>query len=1848
MSSKLFLQRRQCFDDCCNQLAEKAECYLHQHQTPCGEVVEKRTTIAGLSSTQMFALNCQIGSIQSGTNVHLSDTDRNDNQDTSTPMKVLSFLDQPYSSEFMLQKLFYDNYIEELKQMVAPYERSHDARLFGSRYCPSCDKRGAFLTNAEIANNALLQSQIKFITIKQDGKVVSGFSQLDRMYSVGFQQFPSCRELVVKSTLHLLNRLARCGPNVTGECSYKAQLAFIQGKSRWATKKEEEEESSCTYLPQLIILTSSMSSPARAVCVPNREIRTKDGKLRSYNSYIRSTNLSLPKLSLFHLSHILSHNWISFDFSDAFGSLRLSDRMARRGLVMVLKDKNNLPTYQWEESVDKRIHSLFSKRAMYGQKDIPNLSSLSIRNIVRNYKTFCEDINKVDILTLEHLDIVFNSLVYVDDGLICGNQFKVLEWCQWMNIEPPRPLCKCQDQCNQNTCSTLDMSDQHLRDFQTFMKIQSQHYLIHVSKSLVKIAAFTGYHIKFIQSPDAPTQKLIDELGIVQSQSVPESSHTEHIMKRPEISDTLAEIATCKKVQISSEDDQIDPIKPKEHSVTQLSKIYQNNKIFLKNQKLYISYFKKGCKKKSPKFSTFVDFMQFYTTESVVPSKLSLSAILGQQYDFVGKNLALCRCYFKQAMRQHCMSGDPSWDKPLSSECEALMLKGVECYFLLCSQALPKVVFSLHPNSQYIVVAGGDAGLHLNGTFICLVSILSLNGCHTATADHIVLNTFSNHTRLVEQVSVAELLAFHNVQLQLAQTLTDLETLGLKIPPSNVLLVCDSKVTILQLRSRAIWYRKRLRSLVTRIQMSLSDIDLCCYSNVAWIDQGKCPVWYADLLSKTRGAKSTAINMKHDFENLNNLDWLQQPLESWQLFIHRSYGLPKFDDNELISEVGFDPDYIHVVKEFLTTQRNNDISFTDQFPQVSHFLCQVAKKGHHDHQNCVGGGLSSDIEEQNQHDQSQHDHDDSYYENDVDDHDDHGGHGDHDGHSDHDGHEGCGDQDGHTEDKDHSGHGDHDGHDGCGDHDDHDDHGDNDQEPLPQKAKEAQSYPPLHRTSMNILPEHKMTQACHRGTQTCEQSSVHDDQVTFDHENLGHLSQSFKFMIESLISRKISYKLSHRSSISILSRCLYFVKKIKFLISLNRERRQKLRERRRIEYQSFENYTPYCGRIVCSKTNKVSPCDGNHLTQDDTSPQKYLSKRGLHSLFQSVNITHHNLRYIPPQKEIPFSNHCFAAELNHLKSEIFQLFCSWFGSEKSAKGFTQSKGKFKIFSLNLLYGRDQRCWLENKEYQVVLRSIDPQSQFSYLCLSTAHSVCQGQSPHQSKLYLLSLGIHISGYVDWLKLYSKKCTSCLLSKAYENRENHKIKSNHQSPSGLLHFLKHQPEAFAICTIDLAGPLYFVNHSRERVKMFILVAYSMPYGRTDFIPLRSQSTADLILGLSTMAIKHSCKYQLILSDKGSQMEPLATHTSPLTHNESSLPKTAEWFDELFLPQNVEKLADQGLFVVFGAHRHSVLSTSEVRVNSLKRLLHTFHCFSSHASPVDFFSILYLLSLAVHVVQSRPCIVTDTLILSNQERLSLYTKAGSLSSTKIGLKINRNSPSNQSQSIKILREDLSYLNSCVSSAMLEYSTSYILDNPHRREHFKTGITNKDVKVGSVIFDPGEFKQVLNFSASLGRIERIGTSKNHVIYSKSMFLKNNKVKKVLVSRPMSDLHFVCHPIEGEDVIFCQEPSIFDFESLKSEMIKNSELGRWSDEDQFVPPLSPSISQPTTPPPPPLPPPFPDLKTEKVKKKKVRWVDDMETDQSIIDLPSVRKSVSNKIDETVKYSSRGRKIIPSKKFHQN
>ena len=93
-------------------------------------------------------------------------------------MRVISFSDESESKEYQCQKLMYQAFISEMREMVAPVEASLDATRLGSSFCSSCDPRVSLLLSKPLGNDSLLDRQLCFepVTDPKTGTVTHGNS----------------------------------------------------------------------------------------------------------------------------------------------------------------------------------------------------------------------------------------------------------------------------------------------------------------------------------------------------------------------------------------------------------------------------------------------------------------------------------------------------------------------------------------------------------------------------------------------------------------------------------------------------------------------------------------------------------------------------------------------------------------------------------------------------------------------------------------------------------------------------------------------------------------------------------------------------------------------------------------------------------------------------------------------------------------------------------------------------------------------------------------------------------------------------------------------------------------------------------------------------------------------------------------------------------------------------------------------------------------------------------------------------------------------------------------------------------------------------------------------------------------------------------------------------------------------------------------------------------------------------------------------------------------------------------------------------------------------------------------
>ena len=830
--------------------------------------------------------------------------------------------------------------------MTSPLSAAMDVTQLSKTWCETCDPRLLGLTKKTLANDQLLSKQLTFkMNTEAPTEKPHGAFHIDRLYCAGFDQFPDCIRLSQETASKMINKLAACGKNkvnyIAREATYKVQVSFMKGRVRWAS--EEEMKKKVTCLPQLAVISpSNTSSSTRLVIVPNRPVYiSKTLGSKTYNSFVRKSSLQMPSLSHFSLGATLSLSVLFLDFEDCFGSLRHSINTQLQSVVFCLKTSTGLPSYDLSQAPTGTLHPLIQSSSSFGASDVPALSQRAVSLMVQVYKEHHPNPD-IDAATLDDLEDIYKNNCYVDDCQLTAYTNKVLKWAKSFEREPPFPTCGCVASCRSWECETLQLTDQDLQDYQVFIKRETNGYLLHMATNFLKVSNFSSHRVKFVRGMSEEMQQIIDASSIVETQVPAPPTMTLDVI-RPSRDQIQEELRRCHK-QLTP--DESDEDTSQESVVAQLGKAYLNEDVFLKTKSLYLAYYKNGkSKQKSPKFCTFDSLQKWCRANSMEVCKLTLASFAGQLFDSSGTHLSTVRSYIKEACRIHLLTGPKDWHVPVDNQVQSIFWKAVTAYFLLCKLSHKRCHLYLHPATRYFLLCGSDGSEHLQAVTATLISFLWVGGKYRAKAQHLFLTCYSNHCDLVQNMPHVELLAAWKGIVMMQNTLRDLQSFGLSIPKEFIVFTIDARTTLLQIRTRSVFYKKKFQALIARIQQSLAEAGLSVFTNLAYIDQKSLPDgsrYHADVLSKTKKQDATEDSIMQDYRDLHHMGWIEQVPPSQWSWVQKEYGLPAMEDSCLVKELGVNPDFLDQVKDFLDKPVEPDI-LGQVPPTVSNLQAHTSK-----------------------------------------------------------------------------------------------------------------------------------------------------------------------------------------------------------------------------------------------------------------------------------------------------------------------------------------------------------------------------------------------------------------------------------------------------------------------------------------------------------------------------------------------------------------------------------------------------------------------------------------------------------------------------------------------------------------------------------------------------------------------------------------------------------------------------------------------------------------------------------------------------------------------------------------
>ena len=612
------------------------------------------------------------------------------------------------------------------------------------------------------------------------------------------------------------------------------------------------------------------------------------------------------------------------------------------------------------------------------------------------------------------------------------------------------------------------------------------------------------------------------------------------------------------------------------------------------------------------------------------------------------------------------------------------------------------------------------------------------------------------------------------------------------------------------------------------------------------------------------------------------------------------------------------------------------------------------------------------------------------------------------------------------------------------------------------------------------------------------------------------LSGSWLSQLNELILRKHSYGLGFKSALSVMAFALSFVINLKRRVAERRagaEKQPPMSNRWLGPQRWPRSLVPWCNTMLCG-LSPAAGCGRPHPRLGHPSrlggipdpeggphPSEPPKKHDSHFLLQKRSVVGYNLGCPEALAE---AEQLMRASSDHTKDDIsfselrvlaFDYLCYVNSGQFCVRGFEVTSQACLWGSRLIALGRKQRDWALGEDTVPRLRCIDNNTPFAHLCVHSAHAVSMGESTGLSKLYLASLRIVVEGEARLLKLAQQDCHSCNLSRAYHQRSDTKMRSHHLGPSGHLTALGSYPPGLACSQIDLVGPLTYLDQMANSVKLYLLICVSNTWGATRLVPIKSKSTESVLLGLKTLALQQSTRFELVGHDDGGEFYHTSTTFSPMEES-SGEPLVKKWFSTFEKEADQIELEGLGIWVKFGKSRQC--SAAERRVADVKRVFKNFHLFQQDSEKTDLYEILFLCALVEHVIGSRPILVHGDRVYSLNTLRSLMMNTGSLTSEADGVEPIDTGVRRQAKVEKLCTR-LSDLRVQMTRLIMSFHLDTLLDNVHRRERVKHGKAVETLAHGDIVFDSVGFEKSGHLTGSLAKVVGQGTSKNHLLIIKA-----------------------------------------------------------------------------------------------------------------------------------------------------
>ena len=312
-----------------------------------------------------------------------------------------------------------------------------------------------------------------------------------------------------------------------------------------------------------------------------------------------------------------------------------------------------------------------------------------------------------------------------------------------------------------------------------------------------------------------------------------------------------------------------------------------------------------------------------------------------------------------------------------------------------------------------------------------------------------------------------------------------------------------------------------------------------------------------------------------------------------------------------------------------------------------------------------------------------------------------------------------------------------------------------------------------------------------------------------------------------------------------------------------------------------------------------------------------------------------------------------------------------------------------------------------------------------------------------------------------------------------------------------------------------------------KIYGLVLLQLPLKTCKIIPLRSYASEHFLLAMKTYISLQMAPMDVVIGDAASNFRRLQNSSSGYINNEEDQDQKEKirLYKELETGDAKERLAEVGVFIKIASGDHSVVSNIEKAVDCVKQLLR--NCTHSLRSPLTFFELEYVWSMVSLCIASRPIHASaNGRLYTAQSLLQLMGQSGlHLGDDKVDVKLGDDEVTER---LELMEKRMFELKSSVAEAMMSCVLHpSFLNIQTSEEANKNRDSVEKAKLDNVYFCEEIFKKTANFSASLLRLCRFGSSGQAALFQKPGPIKPGSY----VTRNIADLYLIAKSNENRTI---------------------------------------------------------------------------------------------------------------------